>query len=515
MTGRHKLRTGVWHTVQGRSLLHREETTMAEVFREEGYRTGIFGKWHLGDNAPYRPQDRGFESVFVHGGGGVMQTPDYWGNDYYDDTYFRDGDTPEDVEGYCTDVWFDEATTFVEDAVAEDDPFFCYLPTNAAHAPFQVPDEYSDPYLDDVDDDLANFFGMVANIDENIGRLRNRLDELGVAEDTILVFFGDNGTVGISADHYNAGMRGNKGSHYEGGHRVHSFVHWPDRFEDRTVDALTAHYDLLPTFASVCGLDLPDAQLDGEDLTSLLEGEADSWSNAGTGPEERTLFVDTQRVERPEQWRNSAVLAADWRLIDGEELYRIDEDPGQTTDVSDDHPDVVADLRERYESWWDDVADRFEDYCRIDVGIGDPVTLTAHDWHEVSDGVPWNQPTICRAPETNGFWTLSVEEAGTYEIELRRWPREADTAIDDVPEGFERLEYSPGGTWSAEARTVDPDTAAIEIGDRHREQSVPDGANGVTFTLDLDPGPTECTTWFREADGTERGAYYAYVSRAE
>ena len=122
MTGRYCNSTGVWHTVGGRSLLRESEITMADVFRENNYRTGMFGKWHLGDNYPFRPHDRGFEKALYHGGGGISQTPDYWKNDYFDDTFFHNG-MPESFKGYCTDVWFDEALKFIEDK--SDSPFFC------------------------------------------------------------------------------------------------------------------------------------------------------------------------------------------------------------------------------------------------------------------------------------------------------------------------------------------------------------------------------------------------------
>ncbi|MGB2821551.1 MAG: arylsulfatase, partial [Phycisphaerae bacterium] len=225
MTGRYCNCTGVWHTIAGRSLIRRDEVTMADVFAAGGYRTGIFGKWHLGDNYPFRPQDRGFQDVLVHGGGGVSQTPDYWGNDYFDDTYFRSG-VPESCTGYCTDVWFDEAMKFIE--AGRDRPFFCYLPTNAPHGPYNVADSYSRPYRGLIPDQRANFYGMITNIDDNVGRLRAKLAELGIEENTILIWMTDNGTsAGCSLDEnefvregFNAGMRGMKGSAYDGGHRT-------------------------------------------------------------------------------------------------------------------------------------------------------------------------------------------------------------------------------------------------------------------------------------------------------
>jgi arylsulfatase A-like enzyme len=194
----------------GRSLLRKGEVTMADVFKAGGYRTGIFGKWHLGDNYPFRPQDRGFDEALIHKGGGIGNTQDYWGNDYFDDTYFRNGE-PEKFEGYCTDVWFAEAMKFIE--ANRDRPFFCYLPTNAPHGPYRVPEKYSRPYKGK--GVKFNFYGMIANIDENMGRLMNKLKRLGIEDNTILIFMTDNGTSGGYLV-YNAGMRGSKNSEYDG-----------------------------------------------------------------------------------------------------------------------------------------------------------------------------------------------------------------------------------------------------------------------------------------------------------
>ncbi|WP_049904160.1 arylsulfatase [Halococcus agarilyticus] len=502
MTGRYDNRTGVWHTVMGRSLLDREETTMADVFAESGYRTGIFGKWHLGDNYPFRPGDRGFEDVLVHGGGGVAQTPDYWGNDYFDDTYFRDGD-PESTDGYCTDVWFEEASKFIESNASEDRPFFCYVPTNAPHGPWQVPDEYLDRYIDDVPEDVARFYAMITNIDDNLGRLRERLGDLGIADETVLIFMSDNGS---SCPYYNAGMRGQKGSPYEGGHRVPCFVHWSNRIEDETVETLAAGYDLLPTLVDLCGIEEPDVEFDGQSLRPFLEG-------ADTTPPDRTVFVDSQRVEWPEKWKDSAVLTDRWRLVRGEMLYDIEADPGQAEDVADDHPDVVAELRRDYEEWWDDVGP-FQGYSRIVVGTDeeDPVQLTCHDWHEC-ETTPWNQGQILEGEAANGFWALGVANPGEYEIELRRWPAESGAPIDGLPTELTEIDYgSPGGGWTAHAESIDPDTAGILIGGTERTNPVPHETAAVTFVVDVEDGPVELQAWF-EDDGEEHGAYFVSVSK--
>ena len=190
LTGRNCNEVGAWHTVGGRSLLNLEETTLAEVLKENGYKTAMFGKWHLGDNSPYLPNNRGFDETLIHGGGGVGQTPDYWDNDYYDDTYYRNG-IPEKFEGYATHIWFNEAISFIKKE--KNKPFFCYISTNAPHSPFHVPDKYSELYknIDGVPE--PNFYGMITNIDENIGRLRKILEKNGLSKNTILIFLTDNG----------------------------------------------------------------------------------------------------------------------------------------------------------------------------------------------------------------------------------------------------------------------------------------------------------------------------------
>ncbi|MBT3480509.1 MAG: sulfatase-like hydrolase/transferase, partial [Opitutales bacterium] len=187
MSGHYTNRAGPWHTIMGRSFLRPEATTFGEVFGDNGYATGMFGKWHLGDNYPYRPEDRGFTEVVRHGGGGVGQTPDYWDNAYFDDTYWHNG-KPTKYKGYCTDVYFQEAKRFMEESIDSDKPFFTYISPNAPHSPFHCPDEFWKPYADKgISDKEAIFFGMIANIDHNLGQLRKWLDRKGVADNTIFI----------------------------------------------------------------------------------------------------------------------------------------------------------------------------------------------------------------------------------------------------------------------------------------------------------------------------------------
>ena len=485
MTGRYCNRTGVWHTIMGRSLLRRDETTMADVFRAGGYRTGIFGKWHLGDNYPFRPQDRGFDESLVHKGGGIGNAQDYWGNSYFDDTYFRNGKT-EKFKGYCTDVWFAEAMKFIE--ASKGRPFFCYVPTNAPHGPYRVPEKYSEAYKNKGVN--ANFYGMIACIDENMGLLMRKLHEQGIEQDTILIFMTDNGSSEAS---HNAGMRGRKGDAYEGGHRVPFFIRWPAGGigGGADVERLTAHIDVLPTLIELCGLPKPAGIVfDGRSIVPLLKGAEGNWPS-------RTIVVDSQRIEHPEKWRKSAAMMDRWRLVNGQELYDIKADPGQKTDMAGEHPDVVQKLRSDYESWWTDISKRFDEYCPIVLGSQkeNPTMLSSHDWHE---GKPWNQEQIRQGVKNNGFWAVDVELAGQYEISLRRWPLEVNAAITGAIEG---------------GKAIDAKTARLKIADLDIGKPVPENAAAVTFEAKLKAGKTTLQTWFIDPAGQSRGAYYVYVRR--
>jgi len=494
MSGRYSTRTGVWHTIMGRSLMDGREETLAEVFRANGYRTGMFGKWHLGDNYPTRPQDQGFEHVVWHHGGGVGQGPDYWGNDYFDDTYEVNGEWRE-FEGYCTDVWFREATAFIEQP--DERPFFAYLSTNAPHGPYLVAESYAQPYLDaGVSPTMAKFYGMITNIDENLGRLRVRLEELGIAENTILIFMTDNGT---AAGHqrnkneagtwagFNAGMRGRKGSEYDGGHRVPFFMHWPaggvGGVDDggRDIDALAAHVDVLPTLTELCGLRHSGSRpLDGASFAAALQGK-------GTPPRGRTLFVHSQRIEYPRKWRKSAVMTERWRLVNGTELYDLDADPGQELDVAAEYPQVVEKFRASYEDWWRSLEPVLGETVRIGLGgPEDPVHLMSHDWHTEDRGTPWHQNHVRNGYIGNGPWAVQVERAGEYEITLRRWPEQLSRPMDSVH-------------------------AALTIGEVSEEREIQPTATEASFLVTLPEGPAQLLTTLRRSDGEEHGAYFASV----
>ncbi|QDU40613.1 Arylsulfatase precursor [Maioricimonas rarisocia] len=497
MSGRYSTRTGVWHTIMGRSMMSTDELTLAEVFAENGYRAGMFGKWHLGDTYPLRPQDQGFQTVVHHGGGGVGQTPDWWGNDYFDDTYLHEDGTPEQFTGYCTDVWFDEALKFIESS--REKPFFCYLSTNAPHGPYYVEQSYKQPYLDaGVPEPMASFYGMITNIDDNMGRLVKKLDELGLSDNTILIFTTDNGTAaGVARGRqqqnakwkgFNAGMRGQKGSEYDGGHRVPFFLRWPagDLHGGRDVDTLAAHVDVLPTLVDLCGIDKPKGPpIDGTSLVHVLKGSDEVLRD-------RTLVVHSQRIEYPEKWRKSAVMTENWRLVNGKELFDIQSDPGQNSNVASAHPQVVGQLRDAYEQWWTSLSPVFDEHVRIVLGAEDanPTSFTCHDWHAPQPQVPWHQGMIARNPEANGYWMVDVAEAGTYEFRLRMRPA-------GVAYGL------PAGT------------AKVRVGDVEASEPIEDGELFALVTVELKAGPNKLQTWLDSKDGKSRGAYFVDVQRVE
>ena len=462
LTGRYAYRTGVTAAYAGRSILRRDETTLAELLSAHGYATGLFGKWHLGDNWPYRPNERGFDETVACWSGGVTQAADWWGNDYIDDTYYRDN-VPERFEGYCTDVFFDEGLRFIEENA--DHPFFLFIPTNAPHAPYWVAEKYSQPYAEmGIPEPRASFYGMIENIDDNFARLRAKLSELGIEDNTILVFMTDNGSAAGWREGFNAGMREGKGSNYDGGHRVPFFLRWPDGGIDggRDIGRLTAHIDVVPTLVELTGVAKPPIEFDGTSLVPLLSGDA-------AFPEDRVHFIQHQQVlrdgeyqmETPRPFYHSSVLTNRWRLVGGEELYDIADDPGQERDLASEHPEIVAALRGEYEAWWEDVTQRFDEYLEIPVGADEanPVRLTSFDWYT---GGPPNQrvmriprrkahgwmdsgPSRWFARAATGYGCASVRRLRTFRSTARSRTLRSATVISS--RSFLRERHTVSSNW--------------------------------------------------------------------
>lgn len=487
LTGQYAARNGVWHVIHGRHLLQPAATTMADVFSANGYRSAMFGKWHLGDNYPFAPHYSGFDEALCHRGGGIGELPDYWGNNYVDDVYFRNG-TPTRCAGYCTDVFFDAALHFIESNAEA--PFFVYLAPNAMHAPHIVPDQYAAPYLEqDIPEERAKFYGMIANFDENLGRLFARLQALTLDEDTLVIFTADHGTAAgfdpASGDGFNAGLRGVKGSLYDGGHQVNFFLRWPKRLPaERKVSQLTAHIDILPTLIDLCALETdPELEFDGRSLASIIRGEADKLP-------ERPVIIQLQ-PNRPRKWHQTALLRGRWRLVNGLELYDVGADRAQKQDIAAEHPEILASLSRDYDAFWEDMGRAFDQAIAIPVGTDyeNPTLLSARDWHPTAGRVPWRQRWIDDpAYDADGFWWIDVSRAGRYQVELRAYPREAERAMGAA-------------------------CASLQIGEDAwtKDASMPDAC--AHFEMTLDAGVTRLRASICDADGKRRrGAYYVYVS---
>ncbi len=361
MTGRHEFKNGVTHTIFERERLTLKATTMAQALKRQGYRTGIFGKWHLGDEPAYQPNKRGFDEVFIHGGGGIGQTypgscGDAPGNTYFNPAILHNGKFVK-TQGYCTDLFFQEAVSWIDSKRQGSAPFFASIMLNAAHAPLQCPEDYFKRYQGKVPDDAAKFFGMIENIDDNMGRLLKKLKEWGLEENTLLIFLTDNGgTVGTRL--FNAGMRGGKASPYQGATRVPSFWRWPAGFKGGLdCPALAAHVDVLPTLLEILGVkvhrQLKD-QIEGRSLLPLLKN-----------PDAHSTWPDRVLVTHVGRWPKGKIDAAKYAnmslrnqhftLVNNGELYNLSEDPGETKNVIQDHPEVVTRLRTQYDEWWRDV----------------------------------------------------------------------------------------------------------------------------------------------------------------
>jgi arylsulfatase A-like enzyme len=364
MTGRHEFKNGITHTIYERERMTLEATTLADLLRSGGYATGIFGKWHLGDEPAYRPDRRGFDETFIHGGGGIGQMypgscGDAPGNTYFNPFILHNGKF-EKTTGYCTDVFFQRATDWMNERRQARKPFFAYIATNAPHAPLHAKPEDKALYeKDGLSDAVASFFGMIHNIDQNIGTLLSRLQEWGIERDTLLVFMNDNGSTAGSRV-FNAGMRGTKATSWMGGTRAASFWRWPRVVAAGDCRVLSAHVDVLPTLTEIAGVALPanvQKQVEGRSLVRLLE-------NPAAEMEDRVLITHVGRWgyhEDPQSAKFSkcSVRNTRWHLVSEKgtvtpqwQLFDVSRDYQESTDVSADNPEIVKMLAEKFENFW-------------------------------------------------------------------------------------------------------------------------------------------------------------------
>lgn len=496
LTGRYNFRTRAIDTFRGRAMMDPEEVTLAELLREAGYATGIFGKWHLGDCYPMRPVDQGFEMALVHRGGGIGQPSDPPGAEgkYTDPVLFRNGE-PVAMQGYCTDIYFTEGMRWAEQAVAAGRPFFLYLPTNCPHGPFDdvPPQEYAyyrqqviaperfpargQPIPRNMQADTqARVYAMIENIDRNVGRLLNWLEEQKLRERTVVLFLTDNGR---ATPGYNAGLRGNKGTVYEGGLRSPFFAYWPGRLAPGVAsDAIAAHIDLMPTILEVCGVPVPpELRLDGRSLWPLLTRTAGQWPA-------RTLFFQAHRGDVPVRYHNCAIREQRWKLVSATgfgperlppggprwELFDLAADPYEQHDVAGTHPEVVERLKAAYDAWFDDVSrTRPDNYAppRIVAGAAQEriTVLTRQDWR----GAGW-------APEEEGHWLLEVVAGSPWTVRVIVAPAPRDRTVQVQVGAWQVSAPLPAGAtehlWTGQHLPAGPQELYAWIEDSGRRSGV-------------------------------------------
>jgi len=431
MTGRSNYRTRVVDTYKGRSMMDPAEVTVAEVLRDAGYATGIFGKWHLGDNYPLRATDQGFAEALTIRGGGLGQPSDPIENNrrYTDPIVFHNNEQVQ-AKGYCTDVFFDGALDFIDTAQRSGRPFFAYITPNAPHVPLHdVPAalyaKYKAKDLKPVllqpgndADTVARIYAMVENIDENVGRLMARLSERNLLANTIVIFMCDNGPDGAR---FVGPMRGKKTEVHDGGIRSPFFVHWPARLKPGAAsDRIAAHIDVMPTLLDAARVAPPaGVKLDGRSLLPLLEGREAGWPD-------RTLVLQTHRGDLPQAGHNMAVRTQRWKLVHPSgfgleapppgvpfELYDVAADPLERTNLAAAEPAITQRLRDTYAAWFADVsATRPDNFAppRIVIGTDHEITtvLTRQNWR--SAGADFGR---------EGTWLLRAEREATYTVELR------------------------------------------------------------------------------------------------
>ena len=518
MTGRYADRSGIHNVLSPDFIARGDELMLSTSFKNGGYATGMFGKWHLGDNYPFGPEHHDFDAVLRHYGGAVGVLADYWDNCYLDDTYYKNG-KPTKVSGYCTDVFFSAATQFIAKAVNESKPFFLYLATNAPHGPRICPPSYAEPYRNGKTRSLATFYGMIANIDENVGKLRAWLRDQGLSENTIFIFTTDNGTAG-GGRIFNAGMKGGKGSTYDGGHRVPFFLHWPAGGFDREkrIKTLTAHIDVFPTLLELCGLEKPEGlKIDGTSLRPLLEkGDHPDWPD-------RIIMTDNQKKKLPTKWATTAVMSERWRLVDGKELYDIDADPGQRENVFNQHPEVVQELSGWYDKLWDELEPSFEDIPRIPLTApgARTVALNYHDC--IGRHFGWFQNEMRQikkridkpgSKRPAAFWPVTATEDGEYRLEARRWPVELDRPIHaDLPPGAPV--YGKSAQRTTPGMGFPAVKAVLTIGDQRMTIGVDESTKAAVFQTNLGVGSHRLSATFKDADGRSLDAFYVYVTKVE
>ncbi|MDZ7720774.1 MAG: arylsulfatase [Balneolaceae bacterium] len=416
LTGRYHPRSGVYGTSAGGERMDLDETTLAEVFKRAGYTTGIFGKWHNGMQAPYHPNARGFDEFYGFASG-------HWG-DYFSPKFLEHNGELVQGEGYIVDDFTNKGMSFIENH--QEEPFFAFFAYNTPHSPMQVPDRWwqqveergidmrhRDPELEDTTFTTAAL-AMVENIDWNVGRINQKLEDLGLEENTIVIYMSDNGP---NSWRWNGGMKGRKGSIDEGGVRSPLFIRWPGMIENgKEIDQIAAGIDLLPTLADLAEISFEtNKPLDGISLKPLLLGDTDSL-------DDRLIYS---------HWNGrTSVRSQQWRLDHEGLLHNIPQDRGQKNDVAGQHPEIAESLSDSLANWEKEVLSELENSEQDDrpFPVGHPEFRNTQ--LPARDGIPHGAiERSNRFPNDSFFrnwsstsdsitWDVEVLESGEFEVEL-------------------------------------------------------------------------------------------------
>jgi len=503
MTGKYALRTGAWRTSVGRSHMPTEEITMAEVFKENGYKTGNFGKWHLGDQWPFRAMDQGFDETVNLKCGGIGQVSDYWGNDYFDDTYYHNGKAQQ-YEGFCTDVFFGETIRFIKECKESNDPFMIYLAPNVTHLPRIVGEEYSQPFLDKGHNkNQAIYYGMITNLDENFGRLMAALKEQGIADNTIIVFTTDDGTAGYAAQFdengwalengFNLGQRGGKGSPYEGGHRLFSYIKWSGgKIEGgKKIDEMTSVMDVFPTLMDLCEISPTSGlDLDGISFKEVLYGDK---------IKDRTLVFSKMTPNKADDHKKNRFCVAqdDWRWINRTELYNVKEDRAQKNNIAEKHPEIIKELEIKLEEYLQNNAQDREVPVRFILGDEDhkKISLTTQDlWGKSA----FSQGHVRDLAKGSGPWKVNFMQSGKYRFTLSRFPLYTKLPFNEKVKGKKSKEFTAN-------------LAKITIDNKNYETEVVETDTHVSFEIDVKKGEADLETWILSVEGITIPSYYVDV----
>jgi arylsulfatase A-like enzyme len=496
MTGKYATNVGVWHTLGGRNMMNKDEKILPQFFKEAGYKTALVGKWHLGDNFPYRPEDRGFDEVFRIGGGSLGQVADYWGNGLWNGHYLQNGNWVNS-KGFSTDVQFDAAINFIDRY--KNKPFLLTIATTAPHAPTGADYNYLKPYIDmGLAEHVAKFYGMVTNIDDNIGKLRRKLEALKISNNTIVIFMSDNGSANDKkGSSFNGGMRGKKGSLYEGGHRVPCFLYWPlgGWVGGKQLNQVTAHIDLLPTLLKACSIEnLSEVQFNGLELNEHIADPSLALN--------RYLITEAKVNKREAVFNSGVVLKDSWRLIGGRELFDLRNDSFQRNNILKENMEVKEDLETYYRNWFDSCKYRFEEFPAITISPKKTelfcMDLYPGDMTKAKTKVIWNQKAVLNADYYRGFWMVDVIESGTYTVSLRRWPESVNEPILRGTQKAKELRIKGAQLFTEEKLVTMKATSS---------------QNEVRFEVELNDGIQNIQAEFVDSNGEAFSAYYLYIKK--